>query len=339
MTREYFLYLLMNELMSLEPAERDDVYRYYIEYLEDRGVSAGGMIPPDMKSPAAIAADILRGKTSGNAEEAEAGGRQAAGTAYGTESGPAEGTTWQTAGGGPAGPGAYVISDPFSRLDISLGMGNLVISQGPVDRPVLTCPVSREGLEIDYKIIWSVENGILHLRDRFRHAWTFKSKRFSMGPITLELPLDFELAEGQLNLQMGSTRLENVSGGRLDVSQSMGSLAINGGHVGHLTADLSMGSITLKGPRLDGSDCSVQMGSLKGEAVLLGEHRFSCALGSVSLSLDQPRERTEVSAKVSLGSFSINGQRQNQTNVVVPTPDARLFIDVSGGGVTLNFTR
>lgn len=72
MTREYFLYLLTKELMGLEAEERDDIYRYYLEYFEDRGISAGAAVPPDMDTPEAIAAEILRDRQSEQKKEAEA---------------------------------------------------------------------------------------------------------------------------------------------------------------------------------------------------------------------------------------------------------------------------
>lgn len=345
MTREYFLYVLMNELKAMPPEEKNDVYRYYVEYFEDRGVTAGCDVPPDMDTPQNIAAAILQGQ--GYETAAAGAAAETSGTRPGNSG--AEGFGGQphaSAAGAPNGAqtagdndfaAQTIPADSFDRLDVQFNLGGLTIETADIPAPLLRGPKNNVGKLIDYKLEWSLQDRVLIIRDRFKKDWTGKSKRLQMDPAVLLLPRSLKLAEAKLDINVGNSKMIGLNCERLELHSAMGSLKLENSVVAFLEADISMGSVNLSNTRIGGSKLSVQMGSLKGSGVMLGRHDIACALGSVTLKLDQARRDTQVFADVTVGSFKIDGEAAGPMTATGRPAAAELYLDVSAGSVTINF--
>lgn len=318
MTREYFLFVLMDKLKELPPEERNEIYRYYLEYFEDRDVGAGENIPPDMDSPELIAENILRAQGF-----EQKGGPQA-------QEGP-EAASWES-------PGAEIPEGSFDSVDVSLSIGSIEIRTADIPRAKLIEPKNKFGQEIDYKLIWEIRDRHFILQDRFRRNISSKYKRMQNDPVVLLLPEKLKLQDVALDLSLGSARISGLRCRNMKIDNDLGSLNMNDSVVEDLSVNLAMGSINLNKVELFGSRMDTQMGSLKGEAILHGKHLISCALGSVNLKLDQEKQRTSVRAKVDFGSFKVNGEPAEVFTSPV-MPDAELDLSATVGGITLKFTR
>ncbi len=282
MTRDDFLNELSSRLSHISAQERENVLNYYLEYFEERGVTATGQVPLDMASPQKIADEILH--------DIPFTQREAAGNAGSQNM-------------------EFIPMDHLEELDVKLNLGSLEIELADIPSVQLIRPKTPSGISIDYELTFRVEGTKLFIRDKLKDNWFSSRRRIELDPVVLKIPNGTGLRHALINLKMGSTKIYGLTVDRLELKNKMGSIVLRDSVAGYLDADLDMGSIKVENSVIHGSAIKVSMGDLRGKARLLGYHKLVCSMGSIKLSLDQARAATSLQSQVSMGSFRVNGEK------------------------------
>lgn len=139
------------------------------------------------------------------------------------------------------------------------------------------------------------------------------------------------------NLDSGSATLENVECDSIDVDLDLGALEIDGLKTNKTNIDSDSGSVDIKNIESQGAEISLNMGALKIEGMLLGNSEIEMDLGDAVLDLKQSRDETSYSVETSLGSVTINGNKNTGT-IENRIPGSKNNIEVSSDSGDIKIT-
>lgn len=131
-------------------------------------------------------------------------------------------------------------------------------------------------------------------------------------------------------LNAGALTIESGAYGEVDITVNAGTLS--GGNIisNNFSGKVNAGSLKIDGIKCPELVCKVNAGSLRLESVNCPEINAKVNAGTLNLQIDGIKSEYSISVDKSAGDCSVSGQHG--------TTDKTLFIDISAGSATINFT-
>jgi len=173
-------------------------------------------------------------------------------------------------------------------------------------------------------------------------------KKNAVAIIVITIPSDYKAQSYELKVDAGNVKAEYVQAEKAQICLNAGScnidkmcvdkaeLEIDAGNVkveefraSSSTFKINAGSLKIEDGDASDAQFHCDMGTIKYKGILKGSNNIGCAMGNVTLDLDDDLSNYTVLAKASMGTVKINGEKYSGMNNQVKQGDGDTKIDVN----------
>lgn len=132
----------------------------------------------------------------------------------------------------------------------------------------------------------------------------------TQAKIVITVPTQVTLNQIDLDINLGSNKIENITVDKLELNGGIGNIDINNLTVqNEIEIDGAAGKLTIKNSQLRNLDLDIGIGELEMSAEILGNSKIDSGAGNIQLELMGEKDQYTITTKTGIGNMTLNEQK------------------------------